>query len=210
MKKRIASDDAMRIKSAISLARAPKLFSNPLTVRYLESVARFTNAAVVHYSGNCVLLATCLYANLLQNKKLLSVKNISPPTEGIDSVIAEEIILGASMATLATGNSLSKITAAILNEYRKTKTLFYKVSDSGYRVPFMGESGHEFNSVVIMDNGGPRVVYVDAWKTSQHTATEEIMTKRFGAGAIFGLKILESLMIEHEPPSPLKRQGARR
>lgn len=69
-------------------------------------------------------------------------------------MIAEEIILGASMTTLATENSLSKIAAAILNEYRKTKTLFYKVSASGYRVPFTGESGHEFNAVVIMDNHG--------------------------------------------------------
>ena len=155
----------------------------------LQSLAKFTNGAyILHYSGNCVLLATCLYYNLLQGKKLISVKNISSPLIGLESIIVEEMIFGSSLDTLADRlSSIQMVTSKIQEEHAKTGRLYYNILAEGYMLPILGESGHAFNAAIVNDN---KVLYVDAWKTSNYITSSEMMYSRFSKGASFEIRIM--------------------
>lgn len=182
--------DEERIKAALRIKESAKFLPARLKRADLESIARFTNGAFFHYSGNCTLLSTCLYFNLSIGRKILSVHNISSPLLGLDSTITEEIILGAKMIVLDKTPHIANVTTSILREYASSGRLYFKVDVSGYHIPVLGESGHELNAVVINEGISPTVVYVDAWKTSEHITNEKTLAKRYGAGAVYQIKIL--------------------
>lgn len=181
--------DIKRIAKALHLSRHPLILPPTLSVHGFDSLARFTNSALIHYSGNCVLLATCVYFNLLQGKKMVSVKNTPKPFLGLTSDVVEKMIFGQELDFLEKGmHSLLEVKERILQEYQLTGRLYYLISTSGYRIPITGGSGHDFNAAVI--NDGTEVLYIDAWKTSQHVTTTDMLTHRFNKSAFFDIKVL--------------------
>ena len=85
-----------RVSEALVLIKNP----NPPTVRAvlgkggLSNLALKTNAALVHFSGNCALLSRCMLFNLrhLKDRVLLGAKNTAPFYEGVDEDAADKLL----------------------------------------------------------------------------------------------------------------------
>lgn len=156
----------------------------------LAKLAAETNAAMLHCSGNCVLLSACLLHNLMEPQHRLAVGNSYPIYEGFDSRVVEPLIFGQELESVGCCDSIDATRETILATYQETGQRFFVLSTTGYQLPLLGECGHALNAVVILDHQGePAVQFVDAWKTSNPTPSDEELAARY-RNAIFEIKCL--------------------
>ncbi len=155
--------------------------SEGLTKNALNRLAQETNATFIHASGNCVLLSLSLLRNLIRENNALCVQNTFPIYRGISSVDAATIVFGEELTYVSAGMSnLDEVEDTILRNYYEHNERFYVLSSQGYRVPLLGECGHNLNAVVLIrEDGQPYVQFVDAWKTSDTTPTKETLSRRY-------------------------------
>lgn len=173
--------EASRIEASLQTFKDPKRIDiNKLDKETLNSIAKDTNAAFVHFSGNCALLAHCFLYNYINQKQELAAINTYPVYEGVSSDIVEEALFGDTLIEICKSENLKDIEKEILNNYNQTGQSCFILNTSGYQVPLMGSSGHELNAVVLKDKfGNPKVQFVDCWKTSQCTPTHDQLAARY-------------------------------
>jgi len=199
-RERKISKNVDRVTGALKTKKAPeKINSESLTEKRLAEIAKDVNGSLIHCSGNCVLLSRAMLYNLAQGKNILSVRNTTPFYEGFDDSLKtsaiDRVIFGKPLTIVDEKlDSIDKVVTAVLDEFSKSKERYYLVESEGFDISIAGSTlfscGHDFNAVVMMDDQDkPYVQFVDAWKTSDFTPSEERMDKRYSDG-IFTVKKL--------------------
>jgi plasmid virulence protein D len=183
-------NECSRVENAIIVNESPEKIPNKLTKQVLADLAYKTNNTYIHYSGNCVLLATCIFYNLTERKIELTVQNTGKPWTGFNSEIVEPMLLGKRLGeTLGPFKTLDEVEVAILKEYKISGKYVFVLDTSEYILPIMGRLPlglsleHALNVLVILDqNNEPMVQFLDAWKTSDTLPTKESLASRYTGG----------------------------
>ncbi len=154
-----------RIVSALKWVKKPFHFKlEELNEKSLAKIARKTNGATIHFSGNCTVLAFSLLYNLLTNKTELKGTNTYPIYRPVNSEQAEQIILGKKATPIKWGISeIEKFAPEILSRFKSSGERFFLVA-MNYLI-FGKPGGHIFNAVVVGEKEHARVIFVDAWNT---------------------------------------------
>ena len=160
-----------------------------LSLSDLKRIAEFVNFTTLHYSANCALLAACVHYNIEKGASLLSAKNTTSPYMGMDPDIVAKVIFGKALNASRDLYSLEEVNNEVLRRFDINGNKCCIVGAQNYRVPLIGESGHDFNAVVLLDSHNkPYVQYLDAWKTSNTTPDRATFEHHFPLGAIFTVR----------------------
>lgn len=146
-----------------------------LTKEDLVKLANGMNASFVHMSGNCSMLSRCMIYNFKIGRNVLAASNTFPVYQGVDGLIIDEMLFGKGLSMVGDrSQKKNELEESILAEFKKTNERCFLIRALNYRIPLAGEIGHDFNAVVIDTKTGPKVMFVDAWKTHNNvfTATE--------------------------------------
>lgn len=175
------TDEVKRVELAINTLKNPsKIDHSILDKNQLNKLAAEVNAAIVHYSGNCTLLSHCLLYNLVHGEQKLAAINSYPVTNGLDTEVVEKMLFGKNLEVLPSTNSIEGLKTQLIDQYHKTGTRYFVLDTEGYSVPLIGESGHSLNAVILLNKQQkPFVQFVDAWKTSEHTPSEQQLSSRY-------------------------------
>ena len=167
-----------------------------ISTEKLEHFIRDVNVATLHFSGNCALLSTIVMYNLLnRHNSFLAASNTYPILTGVSESVASKLLLGQDLTQYGYRcNSIDALETQILECYIATGKQVFTISATEYRVPIVGETGHDFNAVVLMDkDGNPRVQFVDAWKTSDHLPSKDnLINKYSGENPIYEVLYCEN------------------
>lgn len=172
--KNSANLEDQRIVNALKINKKSSAFdlkNNQSNSKKLENFISDINASLFHYSGNCALLSTIVMYNFLNTNDIsLAAKNTYPIMEGISQDDASEFLLGQTLTEYGEKlKTIEDLENKIIECYEKKGEKVFSISASGYKVPFVGETGHCFNAVVLLDKDQkPTVQFVDAWKTSNY------------------------------------------
>ncbi len=176
--------DKQRIMSSLEYNEGNFQFAeDELDRNILKKLAYYTNSSVVHCSGNCVLLSTCLLFNLKNGRNILAAKNSYPLKMGLSNAAAIQIIFGRNLNVSQQFYTIEALELEIIRIFKDEGERFFKIRSDGYAVPLMGESGHTLNAVVVGSGSFIEVVYVDAWKTSNYLFSAQQLQKRYQKGA---------------------------
>ncbi|BEH98604.1 T3SS effector cysteine hydrolase SpvD family protein [Edwardsiella ictaluri] len=175
------SKDLERAKDAIRITSKEKaLYPENLTKKDVKKMAKYVNNTHLHYSGNCVLLSSCLHYNIHHRQDILSAKNTASPTVGLDKEIVEQVVFGQELKPSHYFHSIDDVENEILNRHHINGDNSFIIRADSYKVPIFGECEHDFNAVVICESDeAPRVQIIDAWKTSNTLPTLDEMKKHF-------------------------------
>lgn len=178
--------DYKRVKGSLRIDPNPIQLPKDLKNDDLKKMAGFVNHAVVHYSGNCVLLAACVHYNIEKNAKILCAGNISSPRVGLEPEVVDKVIFGKELNRSSFLNTLDEVSKEVLRRYEVYGDRSCIVSAESYSVPLFGETWHDFNAVVLLDSSNkPFVQYLDAWKTSSTLPEKEALQAHFPVSACF-------------------------
>lgn len=172
--KNSANLEDQRIVNALKINKKSIAFdlkNNQNDTKKLENFISDINASLFHYSGNCSLLSTVVMYNFLNTNNIsLAARNTYPIMEGISQYYASEFLLGQTFTEYGGQlKTIEDLENKIIECYEKKGEQVFLISASGYKVPFVGETGHCFNAVVLLDKDQkPSVQFVDAWKTSNY------------------------------------------
>lgn len=181
--------DVRRIKQALHIEQRAQALPEQLSLSDLKRIADFVNATTLHYSANCALLAACVYYNIEKGATILGAENTTSPLVGMDSDIVEQVIFGKVHNASHTLYSLEEVSHEVLRRYDVEGSKSCIVGAQNYRVPLIGETGHDFNAAVLLDaNNQPYVQFVDAWKTSNTTPDRTSFERHFPSGAVFTVR----------------------
>lgn len=182
-------DDIRRIRQALHIEPRAQSLPAQLSLGDLKHIADFVNFTTLHYSSNCALLSACVHYNIENGATLLRATNIPGPLESMDSDIVEGVIFGKLLTPSRGLHSLEEVSHEVLRRYDVDGHKSCIVGAEKYQVPLMGETGHDFNAVVLMDpNNKPFVQYVDAWKTSNTTPDTAAFERRFPLDTVFTVR----------------------
>lgn len=178
--------DVKRIKQALHIEPRAQALPKQLNLSDLKQITDFVNCTTLHYSANCSLLAACVHYNIEKGAMLLCAENTTSPLVGMDSDVVEQVIFGKVLNASHNLYSLDEVSHEVLRRYDVDGSKSCIVGAQNYRVPLIGESGHDFNAAVLLDaNNKPYVQFVDAWKTSNTTPDRTSFERHFPSGAIF-------------------------
>lgn len=178
--------DVKRIKQALHIEPRAQALPLQLNLSDLKQITDFVNCTTLHYSANCSLLAACVHYNIEKGAMLLCAENTTSPLVGMDSDVVEQVIFGKVLNASHNLYSLDEVSHEVLRRYDVDGSKSCIVGAQNYRVPLIGESGHDFNAAVLLDaNNKPYVQFVDAWKTSNTTPDRTSFERHFPSGAIF-------------------------
>jgi salmonella plasmid virulence protein D len=184
-----ATKNIQRTIKALKTKKNPeKINRENLTSKKLSEIAKDVNGSFIHCSGNCVLLSRAMLYNLTQGKNILSVNNTAPFYKGFDETIdIDKVIFGKALTAVKKQiDDVEDVVTAILDEFAKSKERLYLIESEGFEISIAGTSftcGHDFNAVVLWNNNDkPYVQFVDAWKTSDFTPSEEKLAQRYSHG----------------------------
>lgn len=178
--------DVKRIKQALHIEQRAQALPKQLNLSDLKQITDFVNCTTLHYSANCSLLAACVHYNIEKGAMLLCAENTTSPLVGMDSDVVEQVIFGKVLNASHNLYSLDEVSHEVLRRYDVDGSKSCIVGAQNYRVPLIGESGHDFNAAVLLDaNNKPYVQFVDAWKTSNTTPDRTSFERHFPSGAIF-------------------------
>lgn len=162
--------------SAIRALAALKPQTNPQTIDVsrlnrdnLKALALKIHDCFVHYTGNCGVLSAAFLFNLKAGKLLLRVDNLYPTPYGLHPLSTNKLLFSSkgNYQTFEKVNSVQALEERLLAHYQQTKERFYRVNTSH----------HQFNAVILIENGKPLVQFVDLWKTSNPVPTIEEFAK---------------------------------
>lgn len=178
--------DVKRIKQALHIEPRAQALPKQLNLSDLKQITDFVNCTTLHYSANCSLLAACVHYNIEKGAMLLCAENTTSPLVGMDSDVVEQVIFGKVLNASHNLYSLDEVSHEVLRRYDVDGSKSCIVGAQNYRVPLIGESGHDFNAAVLLDaNNKPYVQFVDAWKTSNTPPDRTSFERHFPSGAIF-------------------------
>ena len=178
--------DVKRIKQALHIEPRAQALPLQLNLSDLKQITDFVNCTTLHYSANCSLLAACVHYNIEKGAMLLCAENTTSPLVGMDSDVVEQVIFGKVLNASHNLYSLDEVSHEVLRRYDVDGSKSCIVGAQNYRVPLIGESGHDFNAAVLLDaNNKPYVQFVDAWKTSNTPPDRTSFERHFPSGAIF-------------------------
>ena len=181
--------DVKRIKQALHIEQRAQALPKQLNLSDLKQITDFVNCTTLHYSANCSLLAACVHYNIEKGAMLLCAENTTSPLVGMDSDVVEQVIFGKVLNASHNLYSLDEVSHEVLRRYDVDGSKSCIVGAQNYRVPLIGESGHDFNAAVLLDaNNQPYVQFVDAWKTSNTTPDRKSFERHFPSGAIFTVR----------------------
>lgn len=181
--------DVLRIRQSLHVESRAQSLPEQLSLSDLKRIAEFANFTTLHYSANCALLAACVHYNIEKGASLLSAKNTTSPYMGMDPDIVAKVIFGKALNASRDLYSLEEVDNEVLRRYDINGNKSCIVGAQNYRVPLIGESGHDFNAVVLLDSHNkPYVQYLDAWKTSNTTPDRATFEHHFPLGAIFTVR----------------------
>ncbi|AUT30163.1 T3SS effector cysteine hydrolase SpvD family protein [Escherichia marmotae] len=170
------SADIERAYKSLYISDVCKFFNNKeINLSGLRRLARFTNSAQFHYSGNCVLLAACFHYNIKNGGYFLSAKNISNPFSGLDSICVDTLIFGKSLNESYSLGSFYELKNYIVNCYLNTGNISFIIHAEGTILGGRMDTAHDFNAVIVNTDGNIRVVFVDSWKTVHKVKSETQM-----------------------------------
>ncbi|MCB1108000.1 MAG: T3SS effector cysteine hydrolase SpvD family protein [Chlamydiia bacterium] len=186
-------EDISRVQDALFVhAEIRDIDTNTLDEKTLEGLAKRANAAFIHFTYNCSILANAMLYNLESGKEVLCAKNVYPPFKGFHIGFIEKNLFKVDIGTWRRPSSLKNAQDMILADHERTQKKFYMLNLQFNT--FWGEEGHFLNAVVLNDQDGKaRVVYVDAWTTSQSIWTLEELEKEYHPFDIYIIKIFEPL-----------------
>ena len=181
--------DVKRIKQALHIEQRAQALPKQLNLSDLKQITDFVNCTTLHYSANCSLLAACVHYNIEKGAMLLCAENTTSPLVGMDSDVVEQVIFGKVLNASHNLYSLDEVSHEVLRRYDVDGSKSCIVGAQNYRVPLIGESGHDFNAAVLLDaNNKPYVQFVDAWKTSNTTPDRTSFERHFPSGATFTVR----------------------
>jgi hypothetical protein len=173
--------DIHKINNAIHMVKDPYEFKLvKLDRQSLCKIARITNSAALHYSGNCSLLARVLLYNLKNEKTILSANNTHPFYRGMNSTeIEKRLFCREFQYHIGSNNpnSFDTLPNIILERYRETGERAYVIDIAYEKLEF--ELGHSFNAVITGEPDKLKIYFVDAWKSFKHTYTLEQLKRRY-------------------------------
>lgn len=180
----IHHEDKQRILDALQYNENSFHFNEgDLTTDILKKIAHYTNSSFTHYSGNCALLSSCLLFNFKHGRNILAARNCSPFYEGLDGQTARKMIFGEEIIKkYQKFSNVAALESRILRVFENEGERYFIISSEGYSAPIVGEVSHSLNAVVISSGTSNEVVYVDAWKTSQHLYSSQDLQKRYPNG----------------------------
>lgn len=148
-----------------------------LNEKKLEEIAKATNGANIHVSGNCLLLSAMFLYNLKIGKAELAGLNTYPIYIGVHPMLTGQIILGQWLTTITALTKITKVEAEILSNFKLTGERAFIV---GIKYTILGKHlGHSLNAVVLGEKENARVIFVDVWKSSKHIYTLQELEKRY-------------------------------
>lgn len=181
--------DYQRVKDSLHIDSRPGPLPKELKMGDLKGIADFVNYTYVHYSGNCVLLAASVHFNIENNANILRAENTASPHVGLEAEVVDQVIFGKVLGPSYSLGTLGEVSKEVLRRYEVNGDRSCIVSSEGYRVPLVGESGHDFNAVVLLDSSNkPFVQYLDAWKTSNTIPAMESFERYFSPSASFTVR----------------------
>ena len=181
--------DVKRIKQALHIEPRAQALPKQLNLSDLKQITDFVNCTTLHYSANCSLLAACVHYNIEKGAMLLCAENTTSPLVGMDSDVVEQVIFGKVLNASHNLYSLDEVSHEVLRRYDVDGSKSCIVGAQNYRVPLIGETGHDFNAAVLLDaNNQPYVQFVDAWKTSNTTPDRTSFERHFPSGATFTVR----------------------
>lgn len=187
----VSSPDVKRIQQSLHQADSPLSLPQHLSEEDLRQIAEFANYTYVHYSANCILLSACVHFNIEKNANFLRCENISSPLVGLESDVVDLLVFGEVLSTSLYFRSLEEVSEEVLRRYEVNGEKSCIVSAENYTLPLIGEGGHDFNAVVLLDSENkPRVQYLDAWRTSQTIPSMEQLKSHFPESAFFTVRSL--------------------
>ena len=212
--KSVTKPGLIKILNALKVNKYPTIIdlnNKNISNKALKTFVADSNGALMHYSGNCVLLATLIMRNFLANDRVsLAAKNTYSIFEGIDINESTNLLLGQHLIYSRPFNSIEELESHIIRNFNTNGERVFIILSEGYKVPIVGESGHAFNAVVLTDlNNKPYVQFIDAWKTSNYLPSiKELQQKYFGSSASFtvGYWRFKNLIPDFSDNSPKKIQ----
>lgn len=172
--------DTSRIKQSLYVHKEIRdIDTDNLNVESLRDIAQRTNAAFIHYSYNCSVLANAMHYNLEAGKEVFCAKNVYPVMKGFERDVVEKYI-NKENKNIAWLNlkSLEEMNEMILLNHTLRGNQFYLVF-LRFDVAW-GEEGHFFNAAVLRNNEGePYVAYVDAWPSFKKNWTLDELQEEY-------------------------------
>lgn len=150
----------------------------------LEAIARRTNAATLHFSGNCSLLAHAVAYNIEWGREVFCIKNTSPFFIGFSETTVLTTLQkhGSHLVGSYKDSDVSfqEIEDAILQNYELTGKRIFIVNTIHKSLFGLTSNGHSLNAVILKENGGsPKVVFLDAWYPSKPTLTSKELDEKY-------------------------------
>lgn len=197
-----------RILSAIKWKKKPFEFKeDKLDVTKLKNIAKKTNGATFHCSGNCTLLSMALLYNLKIGKTELKIKNTFPLHIGIDPELSKKILFSNSYTRVATFiTNIDDLSSNILNLFNSTNER-YSVILVHFKIARI-DFGHELNAVVLGEKENPDIAFVDAWKTSKYIYTLSEIAERYKKALSFQLFYHQGAVKKIKNPETEAKQDA--
>lgn len=161
-----------RVKAAIYSNTLQMAFDiDQLNEYELEKIARSTNCATIHVSGNCIGIACALLYNLLRGRAEMSVGNTFPVYKGLSISTTSILIFGRRLETLFTSDPkvsdpkemFAKLRERVLTQFNTTGQRSFVITAEYSR--WHPSGGHCLNIVVLGKKNEGRLVFVDAWRT---------------------------------------------
>ena len=179
-KKEFIYASVARALSALHCEKNPRsINTEKLDRQVLIKIAKKINYCMLHMSGNCTLLSSVFLFNLKAEKLLLQVGNTYPLFQGLSPIAVTKLLFEKdSFQLVGTASEVKELEKNILNAYYKTQEKFYIIHNDS----------HQWNAVILIENGLPVVQFVDVWKTSNPVPTSQQFAKSYSSSQIFYIK----------------------
>ena len=180
-----------RIKKALTPQKLVRPIDvNSLTPDKLAAIAKRTNAARLHCSGNCTLLSRAVLYNLSTQEERIAAKNSYPPHKALSEYELDKLV--PTKPSSISLSSVAHLEENIINNYQNKGERFFIVNVRYKSKALRSYMGHSFNGVVLFGkNDKPYVQFVDAWKTSKRTYTAHQLAKRYPS-ASFSTRVIDA------------------
>lgn len=172
-----------RIKEALYIHSDIKPI-NALDRPTLAALAKRVNAAFIHYSGNCAILANAMAYNLIAGREVFCVKNTFPLHLGLNHRVTagffhkwSDRVVHKQYYGLMNFQEINKL---LIYDHSYTHNQIYMIYIH-YPILFgLTSEGHSFNAVILKDKeNNPEVVYVDPWFPSKPLFTSAELDKEY-------------------------------
>ena len=152
-------EDGKRFLKALKWNEKPFSFSlEDLDEKKLTQLAKITNSATVHCSGNCVALAMALFYNLKIGSMEISVGNTAPFYRGLSPKSCSDILF--NQPTTSVGHCTAfALKQKLLDNSNQTGERVFMILAAARHSGW----GHSFNAVILGENDNQRIIFTDSW-----------------------------------------------